>query len=92
MRNAERTILQIIPAAGWRAVYEEDDGSLHEAPVACWALIEKEERPGKVSRDVEGMGGDDYLDFIEDIGNFVRYVGPGQNSDGGWIDHAATAN
>jgi hypothetical protein len=71
-----RTIIQIIPAAGFRAVYRPEDApdQLIERPLACWALVEDHEG----SRSVEGMDVDWAVDFCGDTGGFVGYAAPGE--------------
>ena len=70
-----RTILQIIPADGWRAVFEDDEASdgagkyIYE-PVICWALVED-----AGERVVCGMTDQDgVIDLVEDVENHVGYV------------------
>lgn len=65
----KKKILQIIPAAGWFAVYKNEGEPETLSPLACWALVEDEEG----NTNVQGMDADDYVDFVEDIGNFSKY-------------------
>lgn len=49
-----RKILQIIPATGWRVLYENPDGSLKQESLVCFALAETEEN-GKLETKVLAM-------------------------------------
>lgn len=82
MTTVKRTILQIMPAEGWRAVYREDDGTLTEYPLVCWALvIEDDERNDRI-RYVTGIDAvENQAEFCDEAANFVRYLGPGQTAD-----------
>ena len=68
----KKKILQIIPAQDWYAVFKGEGGPPQDAlsPLACWALVELDDG----TRSVEGLGADDYVDFVEDAGNFARYI------------------
>ena len=42
IKDAKRSILQIMPAEGWVAVFQDEDGSLSETvrvPLFAWALV-----------------------------------------------------
>jgi hypothetical protein len=42
IKDAKRSILQIMPAEGWVAVFQDDDGTLSETvrvPLFAWALV-----------------------------------------------------
>jgi hypothetical protein len=42
IKDAERSILQIIPAEGWVAVFQDEDGELSETvyvPLFAWAIV-----------------------------------------------------
>ena len=42
IKDAKRTMLQIMPAEGWVAVFQDDDGELSETvrvPLFAWALV-----------------------------------------------------
>jgi hypothetical protein len=40
-------LLQLVPADGWCAVYQEDEGVLIHAALAAWALLETRDDPPK---------------------------------------------
>jgi hypothetical protein len=68
----ERTIIQIIPAVGWKSIYRDDDdlqNPMYEFLV-CWALIEDEHG----ERHVVGMDGNDYVGFCDEMSNFQGYM------------------
>lgn len=66
----ERRILQIMPAAGWVAKSNMDDGSFYEEPLVGWALVE-----GIEGTEVIGLyaQGESYCGFVDEIGNFSHY-------------------
>ena len=67
----ELSILQIIPATSWFAVYERDHHQLLE-PLVCWALVKYE--GGLIT--VEGMEvGEEgnNISFVSYSEGFVRY-------------------
>lgn len=67
--NDKRTILQIIPAQNWYAVYQQDNDQPDEiSPVVCWALVDD----GKY-RYVVGLDGGDYVDYCDEMSNFRGY-------------------
>ena len=42
IKDAKRSILQIMPAEGWVAVFQDDDGELSETtrvPLFAWAVV-----------------------------------------------------
>ena len=42
IKEAKRSILQMMPAEGWVAVFQDEDGSLSETirvPVFAWAVV-----------------------------------------------------
>jgi hypothetical protein len=54
IKDAKRSILQIMPAEGWVAVFQDEDGSLSETmrfPLFAWAIV-REIGKKKVSRQV----------------------------------------
>lgn len=62
-------IVQIIPAAGWYVVYDEEGQEL-KSHLACWALMEDEEG----ERYIVGMDGEgNEVHNPEAIGSFNRY-------------------
>jgi hypothetical protein len=65
-------ILQIIPAVGWYAAYEDkEDATTFYRPVVCWALVHDE---AENDRCVKGMDAADYIDFIEESSSFRYYI------------------
>jgi hypothetical protein len=69
----EDKIVQICPSPGWIAEYKQEDGSIDRAPVACWALT--------ASGDVRGLDAVEYVDFCDDVNNFVQYKHVSMNSN-----------
>ncbi|HPH97840.1 MAG TPA: hypothetical protein PKW33_16335 [Anaerolineaceae bacterium] len=41
MKLKSFTILQITPAAGFNAVFANEDGTINVVPLACWALVRR---------------------------------------------------
>ncbi|HEY2623148.1 hypothetical protein [Dyella sp. Tek66A03] len=69
--SSEETIIQIMPATGWVAVYDIDGEESAEA-IVCFALVEAVE-DGVKSRDVRPMCADGKLiDFADAAENFLR--------------------
>ena len=69
--SSEESIIQIMPATGWVAVYEIDGEESAEA-IVCFALVESIE-DGVKRRDVRPMCADGKLiDFADEAENFVR--------------------
>ncbi|WP_266172019.1 hypothetical protein [Dyella subtropica] len=67
----QETIIQIMPATGWVAVYEMD-GEESAEPIVCFALVETVEN-GVKRREVRPMSADDkVIDFADDAENFLR--------------------
>ncbi|WP_136526306.1 DUF6253 family protein [Geomonas ferrireducens] len=66
MKEKEPRIIQIIPAAGWYAVYGEGTPAEERSPLACWALTSDGEVIGQVP--IENC-----IDNAEDFNNFSRY-------------------
>lgn len=64
-----RKIIQIIPAIGWCAVYDQGEDKKLKAPVVCWALIEEENG----FRCVVGMDAIDTIGFCDEADNFLNY-------------------
>lgn len=72
MRNRMK-ISQIIPAEGWFAKIEGDDGEVYQLPVAFWALWDTapvQERSGFVSAGEDGL----LCAESEHAGTFLGYV------------------
>ena len=65
------TILQILPATGWVAVYD-DGGEESAAALVCFALVETLDN-GNKSQEVRPMCADGKrIVFADDAANFVR--------------------
>jgi DNA gyrase inhibitor GyrI len=66
--RTDKKIIQIIPAAGWYAVYA-DSGTETRCPLACWGLYDE-------WNEVVGMDTDSSADGPQDcslMSNFLRY-------------------
>ena len=73
----QRTIVQIIAADGWQAVYAiRPETNRHNpvwvSPLACWALVQE-----GTSRYVVGL--ECTLSFCDQGDNFLGYLAPGEN-------------
>lgn len=69
-----KKIIQIIPSDGWSAVYREsENGKLFASRLPCWALYEDDDGDRFVAAMDTGAG-DDWLEVIENVGNFVGYT------------------
>lgn len=71
-----KRILSMIPAPGWRAIYE-NSGAVVQMPLVAWALVVDPvygENP-----EIEGIIGGDLTYFAEE-GNFLGYCGPDQEA------------
>lgn len=73
----QRTIVQIIAAEGWQAVYAikpetNQNQPVWVSPLACWALVQEE-----TNRYVVGL--DCTLAFCNQGDNFLGYLAPGEN-------------
>ena len=66
---AEHKILQIMPAAGWGAVFVEGEDELI-TPLAGWALVTKEDG----SSAVMGLVAWERVELAETQPNFTRYM------------------
>lgn len=67
---ADYTIIQIIPADDWDAVFE-NDGQLHFRPLVCFALTTAEHDGTPVDEQVKPMYfSDTGVDFCENTANF----------------------
>jgi len=65
-------IVQIMPAEGWVAAFEDEDGEEQIAALTCFALVETEEE-GKVYRSVRPMIWSDegIIDFADEDDTFT---------------------
>lgn len=70
MSVASKKIIQIIPAEGWLALYNDGQGGQFADRIAMWALVQDED--GKT--DVEGLSATDYVDRCEEMVNFDCYI------------------
>jgi hypothetical protein len=69
----EHKIIQIMPAGGWGARYEDDKGEYVD-PLVGWALVDYGEY-----RDVVGLNhGSCTIELCDEISNFKGYVPPGE--------------
>jgi hypothetical protein len=69
--SKQETIIQIMPATGWVAVYDEAGEETAESLV-CFALVETDEAGGK-RRDVRPMRVDGKgIRFADEAANFQR--------------------
>jgi len=50
MERIERVITQMIPADGWVAEYEHDDGTIFTEKLVCWVLRNDNKIVGMVTR------------------------------------------
>ena len=71
MSDVKERILQILPAEGWEAMFEDEDN----VTVICFALVETIDEEGGVSTAVRPMAsiGTD-IDFCDDYPNFEGLV------------------
>jgi hypothetical protein len=69
---AER-IVQIIPAEGWCALFQEEH-HISKIPLVCFALVERQDENG-IETEVKGMesGAEKKVSFSDEAGNFVGY-------------------
>lgn len=78
---SRHTIDNIVPAAGWRAVFVMDDGTVLETPVLCWALVTGRWKcHHNDDQRVEGMvaGSQGDILYAIDSDSFTCYLGPGE--------------
>lgn len=68
MSEATEKILQIIPADGWEAMFEDEDS----VPVVCFALAQSTDEQGAVSTEVRPMVSlGDSIEFCDDYPNYM---------------------
>jgi hypothetical protein len=77
IKEAKRSILQIMPADGWVAVFQDDDGTLSETtrvPLFAWAVVREIENK-TASTQVTGLFTDDEGQVAEACWceGFLRY-------------------
>jgi hypothetical protein len=73
-------ILQIIPADGWSAVFalrnhDTDDVNLHEEPLVCWALFEK-----NGMQDMSGLTREGATFACVEDPDFIGYLARGESA------------
>jgi hypothetical protein len=78
------SIVQIIPASGWKAVWEDVDSeeeSEFVAPLVCWALMEDPDG----QRFITGLNAEPGASagFVAADDNFKGYISPGGNRQEG---------
>ena len=66
---ADRKIVQIMPAPGWVAIFDEEDDELI-SPLVGWALVQD----GSGGQAVVGLAASDKVELCDDQSNFVRYA------------------
>jgi hypothetical protein len=69
MSEAKERILQLLPAEGWEAMFEDEDN----VTVVCFALVETDEE-GAVSSAVRPMASIGDIEFCDDYPNFEGLV------------------
>lgn len=74
-----QTVVAALPGAGWSAEYKADDGSTFTSPLVAWLIFDD----GEVR--AADMGSDGYGDNPCESGNFVRLVGPDEESGDGSV-------
>jgi hypothetical protein len=84
-KSARKKILQIMPAEGWEAVYV-NEGKPIFTNLVCWALVEEGEDTFVAGLD-SSLGSPNFVDFVEDLSNFLGYKSP--NDDKDWLKEAA---
>ena len=84
IKDAKRSILQMMPAEGWVAVFQDDDGELSETvrvPLFAWALVREIEKK-TAQRQVTGLHMDDERQICVSCWSegFLRYerIDPGR--------------
>lgn len=71
MSEAKERILQLIPAEGWEAMFEDEDN----VTVVCFALVESADDEGGVSSAVRPMASiGDTIEFCDDYPNYEGLV------------------
>ena len=77
IKEAKRSILQIMSAEGWVAVFQDDDGALSETvrePLFAWAIVREIDKK-TASTQVTGLHIDDQGQICEACWSegFLRY-------------------
>jgi hypothetical protein len=76
-------IVQIIPAQGWLALYEQGTGDVQDLrtrAVVCWALVEESAGEGPASTRVVGLDAEGVAGK-QARGTFIAYVREGEKLD-----------
>jgi hypothetical protein len=86
IKDAKRSILQIMPADGWVAVFQDEDGSLSETvrvPLFAWAIVREIDKKTAYTQ-VTGLHIDDEGQVCEACWceGFLRYERLGDLSSG----------
>lgn len=67
MTNEEKPkIIQIIPAVGWYAIFDEGTKDEWKYPLVCWALTDEGEIVGQISTEL-------LVEGAETDGNLTQY-------------------
>ena len=77
IKEAKRSILQIMPAEGWVAVFQDDDGELSETtrvPLFAWAVVRETDKKTAYTQ-VTGLHTNDEGQICETCWSegFLRY-------------------
>ena len=77
IKDAKRSVLQIMPAEGWVAVFQDDDGELSETtrvPLFAWAVVQEINKK-TASTQVTGLHMNDEGQICETCWSegFLRY-------------------
>lgn len=79
----DTTIVQIIPATGWWAMYRYEDNRLEKDPLICWALVKVEHLHSdhRITYEIQGMVGhsEGFMDPASDTDEFVGYWSESQS-------------
>ena len=74
----EVKVLQIMPANGWSAVFEDEDN----VPVVCFALVQGIDEEGKTTSDVRPMACiDDVIEFCDEYDSYLGVVRDGDSDE-----------
>jgi len=80
MSQAAEKILQIMPADGWEAVFEDEDN----IPVVCFALVQGTDEEGGMTSEVRPMACIE--EAIEFCDVYPNYLGIVRADDEAWDD------
>lgn len=65
MLKPAATIVQIIPADGWKSLRREDDGRIFKESIVCWALVYE-------TNDVNGDTDDYIVPMVADLQGIIE--------------------